>query len=252
MNISTILEAVQPLADSSYEVIETTQKLRRSVEYPLAFDFKDPLYNYTKALENLSSKASAFPESSIPSIFSETIQNLRLETDERLDSIPMLTTRLEAFFSDRARLTKIIHNPDADKLLIHCPIPTIDIFYQLSKSATGLHYGHQFRVDPYPKTLKEVEGTPAEKWTWNFKSQEPLLFCVSLKEGIEKKDFRRIVKTFPKGGVAEKAKRVWPCMHDVSWIVGLTCDEREVLLLQPLVKDVRPYRPYFHMSMAFD
>jgi len=48
MNISAILEAVQPLADSSYEVLETAKKLRRSVEYPTAFHFLDPLHDYTK------------------------------------------------------------------------------------------------------------------------------------------------------------------------------------------------------------
>jgi hypothetical protein len=48
MNISSILEAVRPLADLSYEVIQTAQRLRRSAEYPLAFGFKDPLYNHTK------------------------------------------------------------------------------------------------------------------------------------------------------------------------------------------------------------
>ena len=48
MNISTILEAVQPLADSSYEVIQTAQALRISAEYPTAFPFKDRLHNYTQ------------------------------------------------------------------------------------------------------------------------------------------------------------------------------------------------------------
>jgi hypothetical protein len=146
----------------------------------------------------------------------------------------------------------MIHNPEADKLLTPCPIPTIDIFSQLSKRAIGLHYGHQFRVDPYPKTLKEVEGTSGEEWTWDFKSPEPLLFRVDLEEGIRNKAFNRIVETFPRGGTREKYQCVWPGTHKACWVVGLTCDEREVLLLQPFIKDVRPHRPFFHMSMAFD
>jgi len=146
----------------------------------------------------------------------------------------------------------MIHNPEADKLLTPCPIPTIDIFSQLSKRAIGLHYGHQFRVDPYPKTLKEVEGTSAEEWTWDFKSSKPLLFRVDFHEGLRDKGFHTIVGTLPRGGMREGYQCVWPGTNKVCWVVGLTCDEREVLLLQPFIKDVRPHRPYFHMSMAFD
>ena len=150
---------------------------------------------------------------------------------------------LEAFFNDRAKLTNMIHNLEADKLLAHCPIPTIDKFYQLSKSATGHYYGHQFRVDPYPKTLKEVEGTEAERWSWDFKSRERLLFCADFGEGINKYQFDKLVGTLPRGGVREKKQHVWPGRHNVGWVVGLTCDEREVLVLHPLVKAVRPHRP---------
>ena len=200
----------------------------------------------------LVSKVSAFPEAFIPSTFAESIRSLRQEAGQRLGAVPALTARLEAFFDDHAKLKNMKRNPDADKLLAHCPVPMIDLFYQLSKSATGIYYGHQFRVDPYPKTLKKVQGTEAEKWSWEFKSSAPLLFCVEFANGIGKHQFRRITGTLPRGGVREKKQHVWLDRHNVGWVVGLTCDEREVLLLHPLVKDVRPHQPYFHMSMAFD
>ena len=39
-------------------------------------------------------------------------------------------------------------------------------------------------------------------------------------------------------------------LNKVHLAVGLTCDKREVLLLRPLVKDVKSYKPKLDISVA--
>ena len=77
--------------------------------------------------------------------------------------------------------------------------------------------------------------------------------CVQLKNGISRDELRRFGKALPDGAKREKYPRSSSeDVHKVYWVVGLTGDEREVLLLHPLVKSVYPFQPKFNISMAFD
>jgi hypothetical protein len=145
-----------------------------------------------------------------------------------------------------------------NNLLGEGPVLTIGIFSDICRKSRdrdfgGRYHGSQFMVDPYFLQDK-VPRIAGDEWTWDILGPIPLRCCVQMKAGITEETFKRFVLTLPDGGVREELTVAPPNdLHGLTWVVGLTCDEKEVLLLHPLVGDVKPYRPRFDMmSRAFD
>jgi hypothetical protein len=269
MNVSAILEEVQPLADLAHEVIEANNALQLSLRYNhYRPSVKPKLEIYVKgqppkflpcpfklmlsySARKLSSKPPNFPEVTLPSTLLENIPKLRLEADQTLEHIPQLTERVEHFIQNPPNGMLSVDQREVYALLDEYPTRTIGIFHQIcrknrDRAFNGAYYAYEFRVDTC------ILAGPGE-WTRNLNSKKPLLMSVQMKNGIAEKDLERFGRTLPNGAVKEEYAQSLPDdMNRIYWVVGLTCDERESLLLHPLVRDVKPFQPKFDMSMAFD
>lgn len=75
-------------------------------------------------------------------------------------------------------------------------------------------------------------------------SSKPLPMSVLLNNGVSLEELERFVKNLPDEKI--RADYAVPLRENVSkghWVAGLTCDERDVLLLHPFVKDVKHFCP---------
>jgi hypothetical protein len=182
----------------------------------------------------------------------ENIPKLRLESDQKLEHIPQLTERVEEFIQNPPSKMLSVDQREVYALLDECPTRMIGIFHQICRKSrdrafNGAYYAYEFRVDP----SYNVDGL--NPWTRNLNSEKPLTMSVQLKNGIAEEELERFGKALPKSAVKEEYLPSLPAdLNKVYWVVGLTCDERETLLLHPLVRDVKPFQPKFDMSMAFD
>ncbi|KAE9367085.1 hypothetical protein N431DRAFT_429824 [Stipitochalara longipes BDJ] len=107
-------------------------------------------------------------------------------------------------------------------------------------------------VDPLYLDAQQPD-VPRVEWTRDLNGSKPLRMCVQLKSEVSEDKIERFGTTLPDGAVREEYTRSLPeDLHKVYWVVGLTGDEREVLLLHPLVRGVQPFQPKFNISLAFD
>ena len=105
-----------------------------------------------------------------------------------------------------------------------------------------------------PLYLEAHQGDePREEWTRDLHGSKPLRICVQLKSNVSQNEIEGFGKTLPDGAVKEEYTRSLPeDLHKAYWVVGLTGNEREVLMLHPLVRGVQPFQPKFNISLAFD
>jgi hypothetical protein len=277
MNASAILEEIQPLADLAHEVMQAHHALRLSLQYNhYHHSTKDKLDCYIKgdelisalhfsgirltpttALENLSSKAPNFPEVFLPPPYLEHIPKLRLEADQRLADISEVKTRVEQFIENPPKQSIDVNQRNIYALLNERPAPTINLLHSICRKSSdraynGVYYPYSFMVDPLYLDAQEPD-VPRLEWTRDLNGPTPLRMCVQLKSDVPEDEVERFGKMLPVGAVREEYTKALPeDLHRVYWVVGLTGDEREVLLLHPLVRGIQPFQPKFNISLAFD
>jgi hypothetical protein len=149
---------------------------------------------------------------------------------------------------------------EIDVLLNSSEIRIISMFQELCRKNRkkwdfkGPYHRYEFQIDP-DYLAKQESQFPGDELTKNMYNTKPLRMSVLLKDGSPTEELERFGETLPDG-------KIWvhcsiPLPENVSkghWVVGLTCDERDMLLLHPMVKDVRPFCPIgprFDISMDF-
>ena len=276
MNANAILEEIQPLAELAHEVMQAHHGLRLSLQYNhYHHSTKDKLECYIKgdqllfssisqirlttaaALENLSSQAPNFPEVFLPPIYLDHIPKLRVEADQRLADIPELTARVEHYIENPPRQLVHVDQREIYALLNECPAPIISLLHSICRKSrdradNGTYYAYSFMVDPL--YLQAQHGAePRKEWTRDLHGLTPLMMCVQLKSNVSQDEVQGFGKKLPDGASREEYTRSLPeDLHKVHWVVGLTGNEREVLMLHPLVRGVHPFQPKFNISLAFD
>ena len=211
----------------------------------------------TAALENLSSNAPNFPEVFVPTIYLDHIPKLRAEADQRLAYIPELTARVENYIENPSRNLVSVDQREIYAVLNECPAPTISLLHSICRKSrdradNGIYYAYSFMVDPLYLEAHQGDG-PQQEWTRDLHGLKPLRMCVQLKSEVSQDVIEGFGKTLPDGAVREEYTRSLPDdLHKVYWVVGLTGNEREVLMLHPLVRGVQPFQPKFNISLAFD
>jgi hypothetical protein len=182
---------------------------------------------------------------------------LRSEADQRLADIPEPTARVEHYIKNPPKQLVHIDQREIYALLNEVPAPTIGIFHAICRESqdrafNGIYYPYSFKVDSLYLQAQGRDAS-AEKWTNDLNGPKPLRMSVQLKNEISQDELERFGEALPDGAVREEyARSLSEDVHKVYWVVGLTGDEREVLLLHPLVRGVYPFQPRFNISLAFD
>ncbi|KAF4637189.1 hypothetical protein G7Y89_g891 [Cudoniella acicularis] len=256
MEASAVIEALQPIAEICSEVFDTSTELSLIIQNIRQGDLKSWLAKHIAALSRLAPSSENFPSIYVPSIFDTALKNIRLEAAALLEPLPKVQRRLGSYLNDnwsieenqtfRTELKALVNRPFKK---IH--IPTILHFRNMCRKNEnrGWHdwWKYQFHLDT---SIPGQKNNLTRSWL----GEERIKCVVAMKPEANQslQTWKDLKEVLPLGAEEGKFGEGVNRMGRREWVVGLNCEEREILVLTPFVADVVPWQPVFDMSLAFD